>query len=402
MPAPPAAAFHPQYTVGKYYTPSGRCIQATNYSTASVTPALPTPPPPPLPVTPAPPSVPSAPVPLLPPGDDAEPGSPITDASPALGAPDVAPPGVAPDAPAAPGIGRPPAVPARPGGAPPAPGAAYKSRAITESERRDFRTASGRLVRDGGGIEADVPVPVPPPSDLEAALRVEAAFFYYAAEYAAALPAGAREVLPDDFAVTDELYADFVSWVSDNAVVSDGGPALPPADGAAASASEASVRATPSPTSSSSKSSTARRPPPSIKLESRFVEAYAQLEEALRSAGYDSAVASVGALKAATAAELRADFTRHERALRAALDDAIRQRLQPDSDRMVAALEADEALRVALEVVRDGERYAGVLRSPTVTFAGATAVGGGSGGGVVDAEGEGAGQIARRPDSADG
>lgn len=380
-----------KYTVGKYYTPSGRCIQATNYSTASVTPALPPPPPPPMPVTPAPLSVPSAPAPLLPPGDDAEPGSPITDASPATGAPEVAP--AASPEPPSPGSGpasRPPAPPSRPVGP---PGAAYKSRAVTESERRDFRTASGRLVRDGGGIEADVTVPTPPPSDLEAALRMEAAFFYYAADYAAGLPAGLREVLPDDFAVTDALYADFVAWVSDNAVVSDGGPALP-----AVGASDASVRG-PSATKSSSSPSAggaARRPPPSIKLESRFVEAYAQLEEALRSAGYDNAIASVEALKAATAAELRADFTRHEKALRAALDDAIRQRLQPDSDRMVAALETDEALRVALEVVRDGERYAGVLRSPTVTFAGAAV-----GAGGVDAEVGAVAQIARRPDAAD-
>lgn len=344
-----------------------------------------------MPVTPAPLSVPSAPAPLLPPGDDAEPGSPITNASPATGAPEVAP--AASPEPPSPGSGpasRPPAPPSRPVGP---PGAAYKSRAITESERRDFRTASGRLVRDGGGIEADVTVPTPPPSDLEAALRMEAAFFYYAADYAAGLPAGLREVLPDDFAVTDALYADFVAWVSDNAVVSDGGPALP-----AVGASDASVRG-PSATKSSSSPSAggaARRPPPSIKLESRFVEAYAQLEEALRSAGYDNAVASVEALKAATAAELRADFTRHEKALRAALDDAIRQRLQPDSDRMVAALETDEALRVALEVVRDGERYAGVLRSPTVTFAGAAV-----GAGGVDAEVGAVAQIARRPDAAD-
>ncbi|GAB0493281.1 hypothetical protein MMPV_004559 [Pyropia vietnamensis] len=384
-----------KYTVGKYYTPSGRCIQSTNYSTASVTPALPAPPPPPTPITPAPPSVPSAPVPLLPPDDDAEPDSPITDASPATDAPDIPAPALSPEAPSSPGTGpdgRPPALPRRPVGP---PGTAYKSRAITESERREFRTASGRLVRDGGGIEADVSVPVPPPSDLEAALRTEAAFFYYAAEYAAGLPADSRETLPEDFAVTDALYADFVAWVTDNAVVSDGGPALP-----SAGASEASVRAKSPSVSSlpSAAAGTATRAPPAIKLESRFVEAYAQLEEALRSAGYDTAVESVGALKAATAAELRADFTRHEKALRAALDDAIRQRLQPDSDRMVAALEGDEALGVALEVVRDGERYAGVLRSPTVTFA--AGVRAGAEGGEGDAEGGEVAHIARVPKAA--
>jgi len=264
----------------------------------------------------------------------------------------------------------------------------YSSRTITESERKDFHTAAGRLVRDGGGIEADVPVDAPPPSDLEGALRTEAAFFYYAAEYAAGLPAGTREVLPDDFEVTDEMYADFVAWVTDNAVVSDGRPALASSSSAAAAPAK-TANAADRPKAGAP--SAALRAPPAIKLESRFVEAYAQLEEALRSAGYDSAVASVGALKDATAAELVADFSRHEPALRKALDDAIRQRLQPDSDRMVAALENDDALRVALDVVRDGDRYASVLRPPTVTFAGGEGV---LGGGKPDAEG----QVARLPE----
>jgi len=401
---------YPQYTVGKYYTPSGRCIQATNYSTASVTPALPTPPPPLIPVTPAPPSNPTTPVPLIPPSEGGETGSaipsPITDASSVI-APVIAPPAEAPTgtpgAPPAPGVPSPtpgspvpstapdtrPALPSsRPLGA---PTSAYSSRTITESERKDFRTAAGRLVRDGGGIEADVPVDSPPPSDLEGALRAEAAFFYYAAEYAAGLPTGAREALPDDFEVTDEMYADFVAWVTNNAVVSDGRPALASSSSAAAGAPASVKTADAGGRSKAGAPSAALRAPPAIKLESRFVEAYAQLEEALRSAGYDSAVASVGALKDATAAELVADFSRHEPALRKALDDAIRQRLQPDSDRMVAALENDEALRVALDVVRNGDRYASVLRPPTVTFAGGEGV---SGGGKPAAEG----QIARLPE----
>ncbi|HEX8299202.1 MAG TPA: S41 family peptidase [Rubricoccaceae bacterium] len=76
--------------------------------------------------------------------------------------------------------------------------------AVAEGDRRAFRTAAGRAVRSGGGIEPDVPVDLGEPSALEAALVREAAFLRFANRYAAEHPdVGA------DFRVTDAVWADF-------------------------------------------------------------------------------------------------------------------------------------------------------------------------------------------------
>lgn len=56
---------------------------------------------------------------------------------------------------------------------------------VPEAERRSFRTARGRTVRDGRGIEPDVRADVGGASDLEGALEREAAFVRYAAHAAA-------------------------------------------------------------------------------------------------------------------------------------------------------------------------------------------------------------------------
>ena len=76
--------------------------------------------------------------------------------------------------------------------------------AVADADRRAFRTAAGRAVRSGGGIEPDVPVGLGEPSALEAALVREAAFLRFANRYAAANP-----TLGADFRVTDAVWADF-------------------------------------------------------------------------------------------------------------------------------------------------------------------------------------------------
>ncbi len=76
--------------------------------------------------------------------------------------------------------------------------------AVADADRRAFRTAGGRPVRSGGGIEPDVAMPLGDPSALEEALVREAAFLTFANRYAAAHPA-----LGADFRVTDAVWSDF-------------------------------------------------------------------------------------------------------------------------------------------------------------------------------------------------
>lgn len=79
---------------------------------------------------------------------------------------------------------------------------------IPDSLRRTFRTAAGREVRDGGGIEPDLPVERPEVSELEEALERRAAFFFFANHYAATHP-----TIPQKFTVTDEVLDAFRTWL---------------------------------------------------------------------------------------------------------------------------------------------------------------------------------------------
>ena len=76
--------------------------------------------------------------------------------------------------------------------------------AVADADRQAFRTAGGRPVRSGGGIEPDVAVSLGEESALEQALVREAAFLRFANRYAA------EHAAPDaGFRVDDALWADF-------------------------------------------------------------------------------------------------------------------------------------------------------------------------------------------------
>lgn len=222
-----------KYTVGKYYTPSGRCIQALNYQQAD--------------------------------GD-----GPL------------------------------------------------EATKVDESQRQEFKTRLGRIVRDGGGIEPDIEVQSRP-SFLELALQRQNMYFRYANRYGAELK---QQSLPDDFEVTDLIYRDFVKFVSSS----------------------------------------------EFKYESKFDEAFSQLDDMYKDVGYETARAKVSDLKRATQMDMKSDFIRHENAIRVQLESAIRYRFQPDSVRIIAELRNDEQLATAIRVLKDHDEYSRLL-SPNPTTA---------------------------------
>jgi carboxyl-terminal processing protease len=143
-----------KYTVGKYYTPSGRCIQSVNYKEGSALTAA------------------------LPESDDTRRfHDPSGNLLPALPTPANGP-------------------------------AHFLSTKVAESERKTFRTLHGRIVRDGGGIEPDLESALPKPSELEIHLLEEGKFFFFANRYAAGMSS-----LPEDFEVDDKLYREFQQYV---------------------------------------------------------------------------------------------------------------------------------------------------------------------------------------------
>ncbi len=87
-------------------------------------------------------------------------------------------------------------------------------RAVTvpDSLKTAFKTHHGRTVYDGFGIEPDIEVEHPASSLLAVALYNRFHFFNYALKFRrahASIPA------PKDFVITDEIYHDFIDYLSD-------------------------------------------------------------------------------------------------------------------------------------------------------------------------------------------
>lgn len=80
---------------------------------------------------------------------------------------------------------------------------------IPDSLTREFRTASGRIVRDGGGITPDVDIPVQDYSRLVYSLVLGGVLDQYVIDYARR-----HDSIPavDDFHFTDEDFEDFVTY----------------------------------------------------------------------------------------------------------------------------------------------------------------------------------------------
>jgi len=186
-----------------------------------------------------------------------------------------------------------------------------RAEAVADSARRPFRTASGRRVLDGHGIDPDLEVSLGDGSELEAALVRQAAFFLYANHYAATRgPASA------DLAITDADLRAFRQWL----------------DGRG------------------------------FEYTTRAERALDALAEDLDEAGYAGAQGEVAALRRAVAAEKDADFQRHAPRLRERLRREILARSLGETDQIVASFRDDPQLARALAVLGDPAAYRQTLR----------------------------------------
>ncbi|MFK7951906.1 MAG: S41 family peptidase [Ekhidna sp.] len=85
---------------------------------------------------------------------------------------------------------------------------------IADSLKREFKTANGRLVYDGGGIDPDVDVESLDFAPITYSLMNKDLIFNYATEYYYKNDGKAPEA-PNDVRLSDTEYNDFVEWLSD-------------------------------------------------------------------------------------------------------------------------------------------------------------------------------------------
>ncbi|MBC8487708.1 MAG: S41 family peptidase [Bacteroidetes bacterium] len=83
---------------------------------------------------------------------------------------------------------------------------------IPDSLITAFKTLKGRTVYDGGGIEPDIEIEPEELSNISYSLLNKYLFFDYATKFERENP----EIdIPDEFIITDEIYNDFVIFISD-------------------------------------------------------------------------------------------------------------------------------------------------------------------------------------------
>ena len=185
---------------------------------------------------------------------------------------------------------------------------------IPDSLRRTFKTAAGREVQDGRGIEPDIAVSLGQVSELEQALRRRAAFFFFANQYAAThkdavQPVQAEEVLVD--LDLDAVLDEFQAWLA---------------------------------TEDFSYRTSAER-------------ALDDLGDDLLAMGYDGASNEVAALRQAVNQEKAADFDRHAPRLKEQLRAEIIARFVGRTEQIRTSLDHDLPYREAVALLQDPRAY---------------------------------------------
>ncbi|KAL1522324.1 hypothetical protein AB1Y20_017316 [Prymnesium parvum] len=180
-PLPGGAAL--KLTVARYYTPSGRCIQATAYDGGRV---------------------------------EATAARPAAPADGSVG-----------EAPSAPAPTPPPAAPPLPGDEVPGRSrAAYLPRKLTAAEQAVYHTANGRVVSGGGGIAPDVEVKPRPVRDLERSLLQQGYFYSFASDWLGRHRGEPEQQVLQVTRDEDQVYQEFVRFVREQQTGQGGGRKL--------------------------------------------------------------------------------------------------------------------------------------------------------------------------------
>ncbi len=178
---------------------------------------------------------------------------------------------------------------------------------IPDSLRRTFKTAAGREVQDGRGIEPDVAVSLGEASELEQALRRRAAFFFFANHYAATHPAEGQDVALD----LDAILREFQAWLE---------------------AEDFTYR-------------------------TRAEHALDDLGDDLQTMGYGGANDEVAALRNAVIQEKAGDFNRHAERLKEQLRAEIIARYVDRDAQIEASLDHDVTYQEAVQLLQDARAY---------------------------------------------
>lgn len=186
---------------------------------------------------------------------------------------------------------------------------------IADSLTNEFKTAAGRIVRDGGGITPDIKVDLPEVSRITYNVVTGNWAFDFANKYAATHP-GIEA--PGTFEVTDSIYADFKNSID----------------------------------------------PDKFEYDKVCEQALVQLRKLASIEGYmnDEVAAEIDRLENMMKHPLDKDLDTHRAAITPYVESEILERYFYDAGRIQGMLRYDEAFKQATELLHDSARYQSLLK----------------------------------------
>mmetsp|Transcript_3013 Transcript_3013/g.4147 ORF Transcript_3013/g.4147 Transcript_3013/m.4147 type:complete len:816 (-) Transcript_3013:88-2535(-) len=193
----------------------------------------------------------------------------------------------------------------------------FKAVEVKEKDKTEFYTKSGRLVKDGGGIEADLKIQAPRASALEITLLRSGIMKEYAADWSKS------NQLNDNFSVTDSLYKDFQMFVNKKYQAGD------------------------------------------LELTAIYKGPIKELQTSLKESKYQLSQTELKSLEKDIVKEMFRDFEKHSKDIKEDIGNAILDRYLPDSMLLSRSLKTDIQMNAAIKLLKDENKFNSLLARDT-------------------------------------
>ena len=185
----------------------------------------------------------------------------------------------------------------------------FKAVKIDDKDKSEFYTKSGRVVKDGGGIEVDYKVEAPQMSALEVTLLRSGVMKEFASEWSKA------NQLNENFGISETLYRDFQSFV--NKQYQSG----------------------------------------KLDLTAIYSNPIKELRESLEESKYQVSQSELRGLEKDIVREMLKDFDKYSKDIKEDLGNAILDRYLPDSMLLSRSLKTDTQVNAALKLLRNDREF---------------------------------------------
>ena len=186
----------------------------------------------------------------------------------------------------------------------------FRSKSVAEKDRQKFYTRLGRIVKDGGGVEADFKVEAPKASALEVTLLRSDILGEFAAQWSRNNQLGYHS-----FEVDDNMYREFQDFVEKKRQAGD------------------------------------------IKIDALYSGALQDLKRQLKQSGYKGSEKEIQVLESTIIREIKSDFEKYKKDIKEDIATTILARYIPESMLLDRGLKADKQFEAAVQLLKNQNSF---------------------------------------------